>query len=154
MATRNPFDTAIKPGRSLFDRIEGPHRRDRDRSRSPDAVRRSNTSKPPPDGIDRYVPSSRSRRSRTRSPRGRSPRGRGRRSPIRGRGRDERARGGERGGERGDRTANGRPKKTQEDLDREMDDYWGSKKEENGVSQVQRSAPATTEIDGDIDMIS
>lgn len=124
VAPRNPFDTAVKPGRSLFERIEEPDRRRgasrRSRSRSPGAPRRTNISKPPPEGVDRYVPSgnsSRRRRSRTRSPReggrGRSPIGssRGRRD------RDGRA------------VVNGRPRKTQEELDKEMEDYWGSKDE-------------------------
>ncbi|KAL8828494.1 MAG: hypothetical protein Q9191_002552, partial [Dirinaria sp. TL-2023a] len=56
-APRNPFDTAVKPGRSLFERIEEPDRRRgasrRSRSRSPGAPRRTNISKPPPEGVDR-----------------------------------------------------------------------------------------------------
>lgn len=163
VAPRNPFDTAIKPGRSLFERIEEPSRRRgpsaRDRSRSPDAPRRSDTSKPPPEGVDRYVPSgssSRRRRSRTRSPprRNRSPRGRRDRN--------------DRGREDGRQMVNGRPRKTQEELDREMEDYWGSKAEApaaangtasatNGVSQTGIAVaeqPAEVIMDDvDIDMI-
>ena len=86
---------------------------------------------------------------------------------------------GRRGGtdrERGDgqRTVNGRPRKTQEELDQEMEDYWGSqKKDEQGVNgaAVQNgsangfggavlAAPAAIAVvpevpadDGDIDMI-
>ena len=56
---------------------------------------------------------------------------------------------------------NGRPRKTQEELDQEMEDYWGSKAEENGSAvngdangggKEQASAPAVVE-DDDIDMI-
>ena len=154
-ASRNPFDTAVKPGRSLFDRIEEPnsHRRGgRSRSRSPGVPRRSDVSKPPPEGVDRYVPGDRDggrrpRRSRTRSP------PRRRRSPI---GR-ERGRGRGLEGERGQRTANGRPRKTQEELDKEMDDYWGSKQEANGAgagNEAKTAVPAVEPTaDDDIDMI-
>lgn len=161
-AGRNPFDTATKPGRSLFDRVEMPgagrHGGGRSRSRSPGAPRRTDTSKPPPDGVDRYIPpagGSRRRRSRTRSPRRRSLIGRVR-SPIYGR--SGRGRGEER--ERGSRIVNGRPRKTQEELDQEMEDYWGTKAEENGTvngdadveNREEVVAPAAVE-DDDIDMI-
>ncbi|KAG7009530.1 hypothetical protein G7Y79_00002g006450 [Physcia stellaris] len=128
-APRNPFDTAIKPGRSLFERIEEPRggsrSKGRSRSRSPGAPRRTNISKPPPDGVDRYVPSGSNSRRRSRS---RSP-VRRRRSPVRGR------RGGG-GRERSDGQgfANGRPRKTQEELDKEMEDYWGGQKKDEGVN--------------------
>ncbi len=157
-APRNPFDSAVKPGRSLFDRIEAPS--GRSRSRSPGAPRRTNTEKPPPEGVDRYVPSpagSRRRRSRTRSPRRRSPVSRTR-SPFRGRGRggrDER--------ERGPRVANGRPRKTQEELDKEMEDYWNKQGESNGTANgngdvggfvnSEAAATAPAPIDEDVDMI-
>ena len=56
---------------------------------------------------------------------------------------------------------NGRPRKTQEELDREMEDYWGSKAEENGAvngdGKVEKEegvvAAAVVEDDDDIDMI-
>ena len=59
---------------------------------------------------------------------------------------------------------NGRPRKTQEELDKEMEDYWGTKEEApaagngNGVVQngaVVGEAPAAEVVmdDGDIDMI-
>ncbi|KAK0923471.1 hypothetical protein LTR57_006660 [Friedmanniomyces endolithicus] len=135
------FDRIQRPERSMFDRIEGSAirhdsrdgagRRRRERSDSPRA------SKPVLEHIDRYVP------------------GRGSRSPIRRRGtprepgrrpgahRDEssgRGRGG--GGRRGGRgdgegrpTGGARPRKTAQELDAEMEDYWGSKPEDktNGV---------------------
>lgn len=55
---------------------------------------------------------------------------------------------------------NGRPRKTQEELDREMEDYWGTKAEENGAAngdangakQEEVAVPAVVE-DDDIDMI-
>ena len=117
---RNPFDYAVKPGRSLFDRIEEPRGgrpRERERSRSPGAPRRSDTRKAPPDGIDRYVPGGDGERlSRSRSPirrRGRS----GQRDTRNGEGRS-RGRGGRGDGRRS--TVNGKPRMTQEELDRDM----------------------------------
>ncbi|KAL2044001.1 hypothetical protein N7G274_003522 [Stereocaulon virgatum] len=162
-APRNPFDTAVKPSRSLFERIDDPNGRavGRSRSRSPGAPRRTDVTKPPPEGVDRYIPPANGsrRRSRTRSPRRRSPVSRNR-SPIRGRGRgrgDDRERG-ERG-QRGQRMVNGRPRKTQEELDKEMEDYWGSTRangeangESNGGQQAEVPAAAAVE-DDDIDMI-
>lgn len=55
---------------------------------------------------------------------------------------------------------NGRPRKTQEELDREMEDYWESKAAENatvngganGEKKEDVAAPAVVE-DDDIDMI-
>lgn len=51
---------------------------------------------------------------------------------------------------------NGRPRKTQEELDKEMEDYWGSKGEanvnKNGVQDEQALTTAVVE-DDDIDMI-
>lgn len=55
---------------------------------------------------------------------------------------------GRRGGadrDRGDgqRTANGRPRKTQEELDQEMEDYWGNQKKDEGVNgAVQQNGSA------------
>ena len=54
----------------------------------------------------------------------------------------------------------GRPRKTQEELDKEMDDYWGSKangaavaNEEPKTVEANAPAPAVAE-DEDIDMIT
>ncbi|KAL8763740.1 MAG: hypothetical protein Q9184_000532 [Pyrenodesmia sp. 2 TL-2023] len=88
-STRNPFDTAERPSRSLFDRIDNPglgsasrDRGGRSRSRSPGKPRRSDMTKPPPEGVDR-------------------------------------------------------PRKTQEELDKEMEDYWGPAADgQNGASAV------------------
>jgi len=132
---RNPFDSAVAPARSLADRITvAPGR-----SRSMSPVRHSDVSGPIPANVDRYVPGQ-GRRSRSPMPRRRE----GGRRPG--------ARRGERGGrggrgDRGDRgeglAKDGRPKKTQEELDAEMEDYWKG----NGDG-----ATATAAQD-DIDMI-
>ncbi|MCJ1468425.1 hypothetical protein MMC07_007053 [Pseudocyphellaria aurata] len=160
-AVRNPFDTAVKPGRSLFERVENPERDDRrgritgsgrSRSRSPGAPRRTNTSKPAPEGVDRYVPppadsrNGRRRRSRTRSP------------IVRGRREGWEERG------RGRVVVNGRVRKTQEELDQEMEDYWGGGNKADGAGAAGKStvdgdaAAMSTAVqpvadDGDIDMI-
>jgi len=107
--------------------------------------RRSDVTKPAPDHIDRYVPGQRDTAPRN-----------GRRGG--GRERDNRPRNAETGGRR----SNARPRKTQEELDQEMEDYWGGKNdgpEAAGEQPVQDApvvadapaAPAT--MDNDIDMI-
>ncbi|KAJ5463072.1 RNA binding protein [Penicillium sp. IBT 31633x] len=156
---RNPLDSAHHPRSSLMDRVERP----RDgRSLSPrsddnaDGGRRrrgrghrSDVTKPAPDNIDRYVPG---QRSNQRSP---NRRGGGRR----GGGRDNR--------QQTERRSNARPRKTQEELDQEMEDYWGGANagadEAAAPAQaaVQQTAPApsaaatatATAADDDIDMI-
>ena len=157
---RNPFDNVERSKGSLFDRVERP--RDRNarslspgsRSGSPDGgarrcrgrrgggagFRRSDVSKPAPEHIDRYVPGH-------RSPTRRSANGR---------------RQGENKGE-GRRMVNGRPRKTQEELDQEMDDYWGgaanagagAADKEAVPEEPQQIAPASAAAagDDDIDMI-
>lgn len=140
----NPFDRAENP-RSLFDRIdpasgrgrrrsESPKDGDRDYSRNssrrdargPQRDRRSDTTKPPPENIDRYIPGQGGRG-------GRRPGERKERPP-----RDGAPRSG------------ARPKKTAAELDAEMDDYWGSEaKTENN----QPAQSAATAADGDIDMV-
>ncbi|KAK5073525.1 hypothetical protein LTR64_007338 [Lithohypha guttulata] len=139
----NPFDRVENP-RSLFDRIEAPSGRGRRRSESPvgDAERdysrngsrrgqtgsgrdhRSDTSKPPPENIDRYVPGQN---------------GRGGRRP--GERRERPPRDAPRSG--------ARPKKTAAELDAEMEDYWGT---DAGKETNQPAQHATTGGD-DIDMI-
>lgn len=134
-APRNPFDTAVRPGRSLFERIErkdesGSRNKDtrrdgkdrRDRSRSPGA-RRTNTRKPPPEGVDRYVPGEEGG-ERSRSP----PRRRGNGGRGAGARRGEARRGGVGGGaakgagrdEPGRPIVQGRPRFTAEELDKDM----------------------------------
>ncbi|KAM3086608.1 hypothetical protein ACMFMG_000734 [Clarireedia jacksonii] len=138
-------------GRSLADRISrAPRSRSLspDRSRSLSPVRHSDVSKPPPDNVDRYVPGNRGRRSRSPLPRrrdGRRPgprRERGDRAPTAG---------------RGEKVArDGRPKKTQEELDAEMEDYFGNgtKGNDNGANNeapAQAAEPAQPE--GDVEMV-
>ncbi|RDW63951.1 hypothetical protein BP5796_10453 [Coleophoma crateriformis] len=138
--SRNPFDSAVIPGRSLADRITVAGG---GRSRSLSPVRRY-----APDNVDRYVPGQRDSRS---PPRRRERRDGGREGGRRPGARRER---GDRGATRGpsERTArDGRPRKTQEELDAEMEDYWGSKEKENGGEEAA-AAPAAQPQD-DVDMI-
>ncbi|KAI0010986.1 RNA-binding domain-containing protein [Xylariaceae sp. FL0662B] len=105
---RNPFDTAHMPGRPLADRITRP------RSLSPNRYSGNDR------GIDRYVPSGGGGGNRSRSP---LPRRRGGRRP------GARREGGDGGGGgapsgREPRGRDGRTKKTQEELDAEMEDYF------------------------------
>lgn len=111
------------------------------RSRSLSPIRHSDVSGPVPSNVDRYVPGNGSR-SRSPLPRRRD----GRRPGAR---RERPDRGGRGGG--GERVAkDGRPKKTQEELDAEMEDYWVAK--QNGNSETAPAA-AATEAQDDIDMI-
>ena len=73
------------------------------------------------------------------------------RSPVRGRTRG--IRGDDRERERGLRTVNGRPRKTQEELDKEMEDYWSGKKNEPNGEKESQATPAVVE-DDDIEMIT
>ncbi|KAL9613850.1 MAG: hypothetical protein Q9167_001648 [Letrouitia subvulpina] len=147
---RNPFDTIERPSRSLFDRIDNPiygrgsrsrAARSRSRSHSPGRVRRSDTSRPTPNGIDRYVP----------PPRGTS---RARSRSLGRRGED-----GGRRGRGGGRDTNGRPRKTQEELDQEMEDYWGPAGQNKAVDAPAGPANGASGVtarnevvDEDIDM--
>lgn len=140
---RNPFDSA-GPSRSLEDRISFPSSRDRSYSPRP-----SNVRGPAPPNVDRYVPGDRSSRS-PRPPRrrdGRPPGARRERGE-----RSERPRGG--GREAGARPER-RPKKTQEELDAEMDDYWGASKANGGEdAAASTSEPvAAAPISQDVEMI-
>jgi len=159
----NPFDSvAPREGRSLFDRIDGgrdergPPRRNR-RSESPNA-RRSDVTKPAPGGIDRYVPGAGQRR---RSPPPARRGDRGERRP--GARREESGR-----GNRGEaKSSQPRPRKTAEQLDAEMEDYWGgggaAAKDPIGVAQLGETNAVETAgfmagggaavLDDDIDMI-
>jgi len=132
---RNPFDSA-QISRSLEDRIT-PASGPRDRSRSP--LRRSNVSGPVPSNVDRYVPGQNGRGSRSPMP-GR----RDGRLPGARRERVERAASG-RGNDRVGR--DGRPKKTQEELDAEMEDYWG------GGGATENGTRVATEKTDDIEMV-
>ena len=136
------------PQRSLFDRIDdggagrGGRGERRRRSESPRS-RRSDVRGPAPEYIDRYVPGGSGRDDSRRRDRDRS------RSPMR---RGER--GGRRGGRRDDRDdrsarprgdgegrprTGARPRKTADELDAEMADYWGGANA--GEDNVQKNEP-------------
>jgi len=174
-AKGQPIRLTLVPGRreqhkSLFDRVERPGRDARslspggarveqsDGRRRGGRVRRSDVSKPAPENIDRYIPGERGDRSPRRNG--------GRRG-----GRDQR-RNEPRNENGGRRTATGRPRKTQEELDQEMEDYWGGNagtdNAEKPAEQEQQTAapvaaaatttttpagPAVPVNDDDIDMI-
>jgi THO complex subunit 4 len=145
---RNPFDSAPRPGRSLADRVGGGGPRDRSRSRSPPKYTAEEAARK---GIDRYVPGQRRSRSPRRDRGGRRP---GARRDARARegGDETRGGGGGGGGGRGSRAGReGRSRKTQEELDAEMDNYFGgdSKAPDNAAAAA---APAVVAVD-DIDMI-
>ena len=93
---------------------------------------------PVPDGIDRYVPS-RNGRSRSPFPRRREGRPAGAR-----RERESRESVGRGGGRPG-----ARPKKTQEELDAEMEDYWGN----GGAATETAGIVEPASIEGDIEMV-
>ncbi|TGZ77841.1 hypothetical protein EX30DRAFT_398246 [Ascodesmis nigricans] len=124
--------------RSLFDRIRTASPSDTDRSK------RDPTRKPTPPGIDRYVPPERRRNAPARErddgrrpPRSNSAPGRSGRQPRSG---------------NGVSTGN-RPRKTIEELDAEMNDYFGAANEEQqpapAVAPVQEPVHQVDE-DGDI----
>jgi len=160
LVSRNTTGAPIHPiqsrPRSLFDRIaspdvDGPKR---ERRRSADD-RRDPTRKPTPPGIDRYVPPERRRerdnRERTqpgpRSAVGRENGGRGRRG-----GRGERGDGGGRAAGSG----SVRPKKTVEELDAEMNDYFGNAEQTEQINNAPQTATtivAAPTADEDEDMI-
>ena len=140
------------PGRPLSERISAPG----GRYTEDDAVRR---------GIDRYIPGGREGdRDRSRSPRGSRRRG-GRRPGTRreggenGRDGNEGGRGGRSG--RGGRGGRGdpRPKKTQDELDAEMDNYFTKNDGEapaeanGGDTGAKGEGDAPVPGAGDIDMI-
>lgn len=97
-------------------------------------VRHTDVSGPIPAGIDRYIPG---KGSRSRSP---MPRRREGRPPGARRERNTRAREGG-GGTR-------RPKKTQEELDAEMEDYWST----GGANGNGDVGSAAAELEADIEM--
>ncbi|KAF7542279.1 hypothetical protein G7Z17_g11720 [Cylindrodendrum hubeiense] len=149
---RNPFDTAVMPGRPLADRISAPG----DRTRSLSPHRRIDDEDATRKGIDRYVPG---QGSRSRSPMPRRQRG-GRRPGARRDNRDNRDNNREGGkdqeGGRGGR-GNPRGKKTQEELDAEMADYFGGSAaapdaSNTAAAPAQAQAEAQAPVD-DMDMI-
>jgi THO complex subunit 4 len=135
------------PTRSLFERIKSPADTD-------DEPRRDPTRKPTPPGIDRYVPPER-RRERERGERSE---GRTQSGPRPAAAPRERGRGGKGRGERGVRGEKGgsgsgsaRPKKTVEELDAEMNDYFGGNQEE--TAPVATTVVEEKKFDDDGDLI-
>lgn len=147
-----------QPAGTLFDRVERPvspasdtesadGRRRRRGGGAGGRARRSDVSKPAPDHIDRYVPGQRPPARRT--------------GDRRAGGRESRPRA-ENGGRR---LVGGRPRKTQEELDQEMEDYWGGNNNAGAeTAEVQPGAEAVQPVeapaaaapapaDDDIDMI-
>lgn len=153
------FDRIEPAPRSLFDRIDSgpPGRRDdgRRRQRS-DSPRKSGRLAP---DVDRYVPGGRRGGSRSPVRRRGTPREGGRRPGAK---REEGAGGGGRGGRRprtdeeGRPLVGGRPRKTAEELDAEMNDYWGSNNNggegDAAPAAGNGDAPAANGGTGDIDM--
>ncbi|GAB1310935.1 hypothetical protein MFIFM68171_01145 [Madurella fahalii] len=137
---RNPFDSAVVPGRPLAERITVPE--GRSRSLSP---RRESDEEAARRGVDRYRPGGGGgggKGSRSRSPLPSRRRDAGRRPGARREGAGGGAGGGRRG-DRGERTArDGRPRKTQEELDAEMEDYFG------GGNAQQDDAPTAAAATG------
>lgn len=147
---RNPFDTAIKPSRPLAERISVPS--GRSRSLSPRA--RHLDEEAARKGIDRYVPGSRSRSPLPGN--GRRDGRRDGRRPGERRGGAGRRGGGGNGGEGGGKRTGARPKKTQEELDAEMADYFDAAGEGAAASTVNNgdaAAPAAAAAEDDMDMI-
>lgn len=161
--SRNPFDTAVMPGRPLSERISAPGG-DRARSYSPPGARYTQE-EAARKGIDRYIPGQ-GGRSRTPPPprrRGGNGGGGGGRRPGARRERDGSNQEGGRGG-RGGNGGNARPKKTQEELDAEMEDYFGGdgaaapaagQEAGNGNGAAAPAAPAAAPAPtgDDVDMI-
>ncbi|KAI5465890.1 hypothetical protein BGZ63DRAFT_374806 [Mariannaea sp. PMI_226] len=142
LPSRNPFDTAVMPSRPLAERISAPG----DRARSQSPRRRIQDEDASLKGIDRYIPG---QNSRSRSPMPRR-RGGGRRPGTRREG------GRDQEGKREGR-GSGRGKKTQEELDAEMEDYFGSGGGAAAAAPAATEAPAATKaaapVDDDMDMI-
>lgn len=163
------FDRIQKPTRSMFDRIDssddiGPPRRRGGGGRRDDRSYSPRKGLRVPEGVDRYEPGGRDSRSPLpgggRRGGGRE-RGGGRRPGAR---REENGRGSGRG-KREEGRPGPRPKKTAEELDAEMEDYFGgnggsgataenNNGTQNGGGAAAPAAPAAPAVgDDDIDMI-
>ena len=114
-------------------------------------------SKPPPEHIDRYVPPGRRERRSPLPPRrgGGAQRNEGRRPGAK---REGQGRGSARDDD-GRLIVQGRPRKTAQELDAEMEDYWGNKADAGPNSEVNKNTGAAASnttskpVDDDIDMI-
>ncbi|KAI1002447.1 hypothetical protein K3495_g5755 [Podosphaera aphanis] len=135
-------NTTNAPRGSLFDRVTLPPKQAHQSSESRNSSYGISGS-----NIDRYTPG-RERYSRSPRPRRRD----GRRPGLR-RVRGDRSGGGGPGGDRQPRFA--RPRKTQEELDAEMEDYWIGKNVDSNEAPAPTTAPpaVSTEISMDDQMI-
>ncbi|KAM7194743.1 THO complex subunit 4A [Rhypophila sp. PSN 637] len=157
---RNPLETAVKPGRPLAERITLPPGGGRSRSLSPN--RQQSDEEAARRGTDRYRPGGGGAKgSRSRSPlpnRGRREGGRRPGARREGGGGGRRGGGGG-GGERAERSGrDGRPKKTQEELDAEMADYFnaGGPSQQGGDSSAAgfgANNGTNAPVEDDVDMI-
>lgn len=163
--SRNPFDSAVMPGRPLSERITAPG--GRARSYSPPG--RYTQDEAARKGIDRYIPGQGGSRSRSPAPRHRGGRRPGARREGDGGRRGGGGGGGGNGGGRrdqesgqGGRGGNPRGKKTQEELDAEMEDYFGGGEAAPAAANGTSAPVAATETQAvgtaahgvdDIDMI-
>ncbi|KAF7546040.1 hypothetical protein G7046_g9422 [Stylonectria norvegica] len=149
--SRNAFDTAVMPSRPLSERISAPG----GRARSLSPTRRYDDDEyASRKDIDRYVPG---KGSRSRSPMPRRRGGDGGRRPGARRergGRDGRDQGRDQDGGRGGRANNPRTKKTQEELDAEMADYFGGNSAPAAAAAPEPASATTAPVHvDDIDMI-
>lgn len=152
------FDRMDRPERSLFDRItdsndDGRDRRRPTRSTSP----RRGGGGAGPDRVDRYVPGGRSSRSpigRRGTPQG-GRREQGRRPGFK-REQSNRGGAGRRGEDSGRLTAGARPRKTAQELDAEMDDYFNKPAEDSGTTQNKGTSTVNNGADAgdDVDMVT
>ncbi|ROT35263.1 RNA-binding domain-containing protein [Sodiomyces alkalinus F11] len=141
-ASRNPFDTAVMPSRPLSERITFPD----DRSRSLSPTRNQDVEEAASRGIDRYVPGPRSSRSPLPSRRRGGGGGGGGRRPGARREAAPAGRGNSRSGQR--------PRKTQEELDAEMADYFNGGGDNGAPAPAQTGAVSSDQTaTDDIDMI-
>lgn len=145
-------DRVERPPRSIFDRIEA----GRDGSRDEGRRRRARSDSPRRHPVDSYMPRSRSPVRRRGTPRG--GRGEGRRPGERreergGRAAREPREARKRTDEEGRPLVGGRPRKTAEELDAEMNDYWGNKDDAAAAATEGNGTTAATNGGGnDIDM--
>ncbi|USW52039.1 Putative RNA recognition motif domain, nucleotide-binding alpha-beta plait domain superfamily [Septoria linicola] len=140
-------DRVERPPRSIFDRIEGGRRED---SRDGGRRRRVRSDSPRRQAVDSYPPRSRSPVRRRGTPRG--GRGEGRRPGERREERGGRPARKPRTDEEGRSLVGGRPRKTAEELDAEMNDYWGSKGDAPAAESNGNGAANGENGAGDIDM--
>lgn len=132
-SARNPFDSVERPSRSLFDRIDHSDRRHRADSEDENGPRHGNSRRGAQDNVDRYIPRVGGRGEGRNDSRRRSPRrdGRGSRRPGQRRQPRDTSDG------EGRPIVGGRPRKTAEELDAEMADYWGGESTKiNGEGQT------------------